>query len=61
MPTMLERRMISLFRRSSGFVLVQLPLVFERHVPVGQGVLRRVVQERGCLDKPTAEPVGDLL
>ena len=37
---------------------VQVPLVLERQVPVREDVLGRVLEQRGGLRKPAAQPVS---
>ena len=61
MPTTAERRLISLFSRSSGFVRVQLPAVRRRKVQVGEHVLGRLLEQLGGLGEAAAQALDDPL
>jgi hypothetical protein len=54
-PTTFERRLISLLSCSS----VQLPLVLEWQVAVGQDVLGGLLEQRGRARKAGTQTVGD--
>ena len=61
MPTTFERRLISLFKRSSGFVLCSCRWCSTGQMPVGEDVLGGVFEHASAArGKRVAQAVGDL-